>query len=118
MTRARFGDRRQFVAAVPAGAQTFNSLNVAAPGAATVLTITNSLNIGTGGLLINDSGNKNVSITGGTLTAGTAAGAELFAYVSTTTGTESIASVIANNAGGAVSFVKNGPGTLHHAQVT
>jgi autotransporter-associated beta strand protein len=91
--------------ATTTGAQTFNSLNVAAPAAATTLTITTSLSLGTGGLIIDDSANKNVTITGGTLTSGAT---ELFAYVSTTSGVETIASVI----NGAVDFVKSGPGPL------
>ena len=87
------------------GNTTVNSLRFSA--AATVTqTAATTLTITSGGLLFNGAASV---ITGGNLTAGSVAGAELFAY---TNNTATIASVITNNAGGAVSLVKSGTSTL------
>jgi len=67
-----------------------------------------ALDIGTGGLM--KTGNNALTISNGNLTAGSAAGAELFANIVANTTT--ISADIVDNAGGAVDLVKAGPGTL------
>ncbi len=88
--------------------RTINSLNITGSGTARVITISSgTLVLASGGLMA--TGTTGHSLTGGTVTAGTAAGAELFIYNNLSFG---IDSVIANNAGGAVNVVKSGAGTL------
>ena len=95
--------------------RTINSLAVRAPGAATVIALsdpTQTLNIATGGLLVNDSGNKGVTIQGGQLTAGgSAAGPATLTYFSNAN-TQTFNSQIVNNGSNVVSFVRAGGGTL------
>jgi len=71
-----------------------------------------TLDIGTGGLMKTGNNALTISSTGGAggLTAGAAAGAELFANIVANTTT--ISAPIINNAGGAIDLVKAGPGTL------
>jgi autotransporter-associated beta strand protein len=98
---------------VAAGA-TINSLNVANPANLTTVTLAGGMTIGSGGLIFSDPQAKGISLTGGSLTAGTTSSpAELFAYVNTSTAAQSISSQITDNgASGSVSLVKNGTGNL------
>jgi autotransporter-associated beta strand protein len=95
--------------------RTINSLAVRAPGAATTIglsTPADILNIGTGDLLINDSGNKGVSIQGGQLTAGGGATGPASLYIFTAANTQTIFNQIVNNGSNVVSLVRSGGGTI------
>jgi autotransporter-associated beta strand protein len=96
---------RVFATATSAASPTFNSLNVAA-AAATTLTVSGTLTLATGGLLMNNGANA-ATITGGT--ALTSGGAELFVYTNTGAGVNTIATPIT---GAGVTLVKSGPGNL------
>jgi len=87
--------------------RTLNSLNISG-GAKTISGSGFQLTLGTGGLLASG-GNHTVSVT--SLTAGSAAGAELIATVEVTRNL-SISSTITNNPAGSVALVKSGTGTL------
>ncbi|WP_395736536.1 autotransporter-associated beta strand repeat-containing protein [Prosthecobacter sp.] len=95
-----------------ATAQTINTLTFTAPAAATVLGMNgplDQLTLFAGGLLINDSGNKGVSIQGGSLSAGlpnTASTLYLHNYGSTVASV--INSPIVNNGTGALTLVRDG----------
>ena len=97
--------------------RTINSLTVSSPGGTPYVslnTLADTLTLGSGGLLVNDSKNVGVSIGGGILTAGTSnMAASLYVFENSTTGSQMLYSQIANNtAGGSVSLVKSGPGPL------
>jgi len=88
--------------------KTINSLIITGPGTSRTFTITSgTLVLSSGGLMATK--NSGHFLTGGTVTAGTTAGAELFVFNNFGF---TISSVIGNNAGGAVNLVKSGAGTL------
>lgn len=98
-----------------AASNTINSLAVRAPAAVTIVSLANPtelLSIQTGGLLVNDTGNKGVSFAAGQITAGTvSAGADLYAYANSNT-TTIYSQLVNNSAGGPVTLVKSGAGTV------
>ncbi|MDB5320604.1 MAG: Autotransporter-associated beta strand repeat protein [Phycisphaerales bacterium] len=89
--------------------RTINSLRFSGAFNATLSDATQVLNIGTGGLLSN---NTNVTINGGQLTAGGGAAvpATLYAFINGSTTT--INSQIVNNGASAVTLARSGTGTL------
>ena len=94
--------------------RTINSLNITGSGTARTVTISSgTLVLASGGLMA--TGTTSHQLTGGTVTAGTAAGAELFVYNNLGF---TINSVIGNNEGGQVNFVKSGAGTLTLSGIT
>ena len=88
--------------------RTVNSMNLAAATAVNISGATRKLTIATGGLLA--SGADHIVSTG-TITAGSAAGAELITTVDASRNL-TISSVVANNSAGGVALVKSGLGTV------
>ncbi|MEA3207689.1 MAG: hypothetical protein QOE70_746 [Chthoniobacter sp.] len=86
-------------------ANTFGATNV------TMNSTADTLTLATGGLLVAGTNTQSVTIQGGKLTAGTTAGAALYAHIYGSQ-TPTINSLITNNAAGAVSLVKAGSAGL------
>ena len=95
--------------------RTINSLAIRNPGGATYVslnTASDTLTLGSGGLLLNDAQTKGINFAGGNLTAGTSSAAATL-YLYSNVNTPTIYSAITNNtAGGGVSVVKSGAGNL------
>lgn len=96
-------------------ARTINTLSSISPGAATQIalnSLTDTLTLGAGGLLIDDSGNKGVTIGSGQLTASNNSTTGNALYVFQQVNTATINTPIIDNGSGSMSLVKSGAGTL------